>query len=160
MKKLLSLIVSLSFTLGLTACSTNQHSVSAVKGKRKTAKKVAVNVKIGKKTYKATLNNTKLAKNIAKKLPMTLSFYDYGGQEKVADIKALKGASAGDRSDPATGEMAYWSPEPRIVLYYSDVEAWDGIHVIGSFDKSNRKQAVKAIRQLKDHTTVKISKRK
>lgn len=158
MKKLLALLVSLSFVLGITACSTNQQTVTATT--KTTAKKVRVNVKIGKKTYKATLNNTKLARNVAKKLPMTLTFYDYGSQEKVADIKALKGTSSSDRSDPKVGEIAYWSPEPRIVLYYTDVGDWDGIHVIGSFDAKNKTAAVKAIKNMKENTKVKITKRK
>lgn len=37
--------------------------------------------------------------------------------------------------------IAYWSPQPRVVLYYGGVGAWDGIHVIGSFDEEDKEAA-------------------
>ena len=43
--------------------------------------------------------------------------------------------------DPNPGDIAYWSPQPRVVLYYGDVGAWDGIHVIGSFDEEDKEAA-------------------
>jgi len=66
---------------------------------------------------------------------LTLSFKDYGGQEKIADLPEplpLDGVPAGDSADPLA--IGYYAPDQAIVLYYERVGYSRGIVRIGSFD--------------------------
>lgn len=108
-------------------------------------------------SYSARLNGTQAAESLKPLLPLTLSFHDFssGFDEKIADLDqplAFDQMPAGD--DPAPGDIAYWSPDQRIVLYWGDVARYDGIHLIGSFDSDD---AIEAIRSLTPSSSVTIS---
>jgi hypothetical protein len=67
-------------------------------------------------------------------LPLTLSFRDYGGQEKIADLPApldLEGAAPG--SDAAPRTIGYYAPSRALVLYYDHVGYFPGIVPLGTF---------------------------
>ena len=67
-------------------------------------------------------------------LPLTLSFRDYGGQEKIAELPApLNLAGAPDGSDAAPLTIGYYVPDQRLVLYYEQVSYFPGIVPIGTF---------------------------
>jgi hypothetical protein len=68
-------------------------------------------------------------------LPLELSFTDYGGQEKIADLPAplsIEGMPAGDDADPLT--IGYCAPDQALVLYYEHVGYYNGIVRLGTFD--------------------------
>ena len=115
-----------------------------------------ITVRMNNKKFKARLYDNRAANKFKKRLPETLKFRNYGTgfEEKIADSAKLstKGMTSGD--DPKPGQIAYWSPEPRIVLYFGNVDYYDGIHLIGEFN--NRKAAAKYLRTHKK-LTVKIN---
>ena len=121
------------------------------------APQAAIQVTIDGTSYSARLNGTQAAESLKPLLPLTLSFRDFssGFDEKIADLDqplAFDQMPAGD--DPAPGDIAYWSPDQRIVLYWGDVARYDGIHLIGSFDSDD---AIEAIRSLTPSSSVTIS---
>ncbi|MET1088480.1 MAG: cyclophilin-like fold protein [Arthrobacter sp.] len=64
-----------------------------------------------------------------------MSFDDYGGKEKIAELPeplSLDGVRAGDAADPLT--IGYYAPDQALVLYYEHVGYFPGIVRIGSFD--------------------------
>lgn len=98
------------------------------------------------------------ANALEKRLPMTLSFDNFGAgfDEKIGDLSTkLSTKKMPNSSDASAGEIGYWSPHPRVVLYYGHVYEYDGIHIIGQFDDSG---AISALRNQTGKFTVTIDK--
>jgi hypothetical protein len=94
-----------------------------------------ISIRIEGKTVTGSLSGNATARSLIKQLPLTLSFSDYGGQEKLAELPeplALDGVPAGDDADPLT--IGYYAPGQVLVLYYESVGYFRGIVRIGTFD--------------------------
>ncbi|MBA1435254.1 cyclophilin-like fold protein [Bombilactobacillus bombi] len=105
--------------------------------------------------FKACLKHNKAAQDLVKQLPIRLHFRSFNTPEKLADLNqplSTKGMTVGE--DPAIGDIGYWSPEPRLVFYWGNVDYFNGIHVIGHFNK--RQTAARVLQQQKHPFTVTI----
>ena len=97
----------------------------------------AVLITIGDTTVPGRLWDNPAARDLAKRLPLTLTFSDYNAVEKTARLDpalTMDGMPAGD--DPNPGEIGWYAPSGDLVLYYGDVGYWNGIARLGSFDPS------------------------
>lgn len=97
----------------------------------------AVLVTIGDTTLPGQLWDNPAARDLAARLPLTLTFSDYNAVEKVARLDAaltMDGMPAGD--DPNPSEIGWHAPSSDLVLYYGDVGFWNGIARLGAFDPS------------------------
>ena len=68
-------------------------------------------------------------------LPLTVSFEDYSGTEKIARLSkrlSVKEAPAG--SDPSVGDFTYYSPWGNIAIFYRDFGYADGLVILGSVE--------------------------
>jgi hypothetical protein len=75
------------------------------------------------------------ARDLIAQLPLTLSFRDFNGVEKIAQLPrklSMEGVPAGD--DPLPREIGYYAPSVDLVFYYDDVGYFNGIVRIGQFD--------------------------
>lgn len=170
-RKLLAVITIIGF-LTLAGCTQNNNSsqkisssVSAQSKKKavKSRKKVSrtnLKIKINGHTLRAHLNNSSAARAFSKKLPTTLTFVDFPGNnsEKMADLNyslPTKGMPSGHAGNKGT--IGYWSPDHRIIFYYGHVDYYPGIHIIGKFDSKNYQ---KVISNMPNHTRVRITKAK
>ncbi len=100
-----------------------------------------------------TLFDNAAARSLVDQLPLELSFTDYGGQEKIADLPAplsLEGMPAGDDADPLT--IGYYAPDRALVLYYDHVGYYNGIVRLGEFDD------LEAVRDHDDAFTARLSR--
>ena len=114
-------------TVGPTP-STTPSSSAAVPG-------TAVTVTIGDTALQGRLWDSPAARDLATRLPLTLTFVDYNAVEKTASIDpalTMDGMPAGD--DPRPGEIGWYAPTSDLVLYYGDVGYWNGIARLGTFD--------------------------
>ncbi|WP_307122869.1 cyclophilin-like fold protein [Streptomyces sp. B1I3] len=69
---------------------------------------------------------------LLEQLPLTLSFEDLHGEEKVGHLdRELTMDGMPDGDDPKVGDLGYYAPWGNVVLYYGDVGRWDGIARIG-----------------------------
>ncbi len=94
-----------------------------------------ITIQIDGETVTGTLSGNAAARSLIEQLPLTLSFSDYGGKEKIAELPeplSLDGVPAGDDADPLT--IGYYAPDQALVLYYEHVGYFPGIVRIGSFD--------------------------
>jgi hypothetical protein len=94
-----------------------------------------ITIRIGDETITGTLSGNATARSLIRQLPLTLSFTDYAGQEKLAELPAplpLDGVPSGDDADPLT--IGYYAPGQVLVLYYEHVGHFSGIVRIGTFD--------------------------
>lgn len=97
----------------------------------------AVLVTVGDTTLRGQLWDNPAARDLATRLPLTLTFGDYGAVEKTARLDpelAMDGMPVGD--DPNPGEIGWYAPSSDLVLYHGDVGYWIGIARLGTFDPS------------------------
>ncbi|WP_163167735.1 cyclophilin-like fold protein [Arthrobacter sp. Alg241-R88] len=93
-----------------------------------------ITIEIDGGTVTGTLSGNATARSLIGQLPLTLSFRDYGGQEKIAELPealSLDGVPAGASAEPLT--IGYYAPDQALVLYYERVAYSRGIVRIGSF---------------------------
>ncbi|MDR6793626.1 hypothetical protein J2X12_003095 [Pseudarthrobacter oxydans] len=99
------------------------------------AETTPITIDIDGGTVTGALSSNATARSLIQQLPLTLSFRDYGGQEKIAELPealSLDGVPAGDSAEPLT--IGYYAPDQALVLYYESVGYSRGIVRIGSFD--------------------------
>lgn len=95
----------------------------------------AIVIEIAGRKITGELDHSATSLSLLAQLPLTLSFSDYGGQEKVARIPApldLRSAPSGSDAAPLT--IGYYVPDQRLILYYDDVGYFDGIVPIGTYE--------------------------
>lgn len=77
-------------------------------------------------------NGSATAADLASLAPLPLSFSDYGGQEKLAQLpRALDLTGAPAASAAAPGDVGYYAPNKVLVLYYDAVGSYPGIVIVG-----------------------------
>ncbi len=68
-------------------------------------------------------------------LPITLTFRDFNGVEKIAQLpRALTMDGVPEGDDPEIGDIGYYEPSGDPVLYYGDVAYFPGIVWLGKLD--------------------------
>lgn len=99
------------------------------------AQPVHITIELDGETLTGRLTGSATARALAARLPATLTFADYGGQEQIARLPApLDTTGAPSTSDAPAGTIAYYVPDQSIVLYYTDVDSFPGIVPIGTVD--------------------------
>ena len=81
--------------------------------------------------------NNATARDLIAQLPLTLTFRDFNGVEKIAQLPrklSMDGVPAGDDASPR--DIGYYNPSGNLVFYYDDVGYFTGIVRIGQFDGS------------------------
>ena len=118
-----------------TAVGGSASQPSPVPSSAAAADSTPITIDVGDETVTGTLSSNATARSLIQQLPLTLSFRDYGGQEKIAELPealSLDGVPAGDSAEPLT--IGYYAPDQALVLYYESVGYSRGIVRIGSFD--------------------------
>lgn len=166
-----TLVVITALTLALTGCTTAsgspattntattpQETARTEETQTMTAKETPedtpITIQIDGRTVNGSLSGNATARSLIDQFPLTLSFTDFGGQEKHAELPAplsLDGVPAGDDADPLT--IGYYAPGQTLVLYYEPVGHFTGIVRIGHFedlaairDRSGRFEATLSLR--------------
>jgi hypothetical protein len=118
-----------------TAAEGSASQPAPVPSSAAAADSTSITIDIDGETVAGTLSSNATARSLNGQLPLTLSFRDYGGQEKIAQLPeplSLDGVPAGDSAEPLT--IGYYAPDQALVLYYERVGYSRGIVRIGSFD--------------------------
>jgi hypothetical protein len=126
-------------TVPATAATTSQATVSPEGTKTMTASETRqdtpITIRFDGQTVSGALSGNATAGSLIDQLPLTLSFSEFGGQEKHAELPkplSLEGVPAGDDAEPLT--IGYYAPSQTLVLYYEHVGHYTGIVRIGSFE--------------------------
>ncbi len=96
-----------------------------------------IRVIIGNTVLTGRLWDNATARDLIAQLPLTLTFRDFNGVEKIAQLPrklSMDGVPAGD--DPLPRDIGYYNPSGDLVFYYDDVGYFTGIVRIGQFDSS------------------------
>jgi hypothetical protein len=95
----------------------------------------AVSITVNGTTVHGLLDDNPATASLLEQLPLDLTFSDFGGQEKLAQLPAplvLNGMPAGSGAQPGT--IGYYAPDQVLVLYYDTVGYFAGIVPLGTFD--------------------------
>ena len=94
---------------------------------------VPITLTIGGRSYPATLADNPTARDLADRLPLTLTFSDYHGVEKVAPLpERLTTVGVPSGAEPEINDIGYYAPYNNLVLYYDEVGYWEGIVRLGT----------------------------
>jgi hypothetical protein len=143
-------------TTSISSTTTAQGETATVKTTQNNQPpaNIRVNVLIGDKTYTVNMFDNPTSNDLLSLLPLTLTFSDYGRQEKLATApRALTMKGVPNGSDPEINEFGYYAPSNVLVFYYSDVGYFNGIVRLGIFESS-----IAEIRSLPDGITVTIER--
>ena len=91
-----------------------------------------IHITIGDRTFGATLQDSRAARDLIEQLPVTVQMIDHGGVEKTGPLPgplSLEGHPVG--ADPDVGDVGYYAPANNLVLYYGDQSYFPGIVVLG-----------------------------
>ena len=120
---------------GDSGASPPRSSPTPADNATSTAAQTPVRITIGDTVLTGHLFDNATANDLASQLPLTLTFRDLNGEEKIAPLPrklSTDGMPEGD--DPEIGDIGYWAPDGNLVLYYGDVGYWRGIMRIGRLD--------------------------
>jgi hypothetical protein len=101
------------------------------------ASETPIRVIVGDTVLPGRLWDNATARDLIAQLPLTLTFREFNGVEKIAQLPrklSMDGVPAGD--DPLPRDIGYYAPSGDIVFYYDDVGYFNGIVRIGHFDGS------------------------
>src|SRR5438270_7770584 len=96
-----------------------------------------IRVTLGGTVLTGRLWDNATARDLIAQLPLTLSFSDFNGLEKIAHLPrelSTEGVPAGD--DPFPRDIGYYAPWRNLVFYYGDAGYFNGIVRIGQFEGS------------------------
>jgi hypothetical protein len=114
-----------------SAAPTGTSNTGPVAG----AGETPVRITLGGTVINGRLSDNPTARDLVARLPLSLSFRDFNGVEKVAELPGaltMEGVPPGD--DPEIGDIGYYQPTGDLVLYYGDVGYWRGIVRLGHMD--------------------------
>ncbi len=118
------------------------------------AEDTPVRLTIGTTVLTARLHDNPAARDLVEQLPLTLTFRDLNGVEKIARLPrvlTMDGVPAGD--DPDILDIGYYAPSNDLVLYYGEVGFWNGIVRIGRYGADTEQ-----VRGLADGATITIER--
>ncbi len=85
--------------------------------------------------YAITLEDNAAARSLLAQLPLTLTFEDFNGTEKIAyPPEGLDIADAPTRCDPVVGTLAYYVPWGNLCIFYRDFRASENLVPLGQVE--------------------------
>ncbi len=102
---------------------------------------------IGEKVYPIKLQNHDAARDLMNRLPLTLTFENFGSTERIAYLKSsLKLGNAPTSTDPVTGDFAYYIPWGNVCVFIKDFHHSPDLVPMGKFSA----EATEAVKQSGD----------
>lgn len=169
MKNILVLTLALMLTFTLAACSGNgsraaggmPEPAAKMPGERGQTLELAqiepkaaspakspevfdmkIRLLFGNMVLTATMLDTETSRNFISQLPLTLTFEDYAGTEKISYLSnRLSTQDAPSGSDPSVGDLTYYAPWGNLAIFYKDFGYSSGLVRLGTIDSDIEKLA-------------------
>lgn len=84
------------------------------------------------KSFVLTLENNATARDFYALLPLTLSFSDYVGKEKIARLEKSLNAQEIEEYDPQSGDFFYFAPWGNVGIFYAKQPPYKGLIKLGA----------------------------
>lgn len=106
---------------------------SATSSVRANSMKLRLTVK--DKVITAALIDSKTTQDFISLLPLTLTFEDYAGTEKISYLpRKLSTQDAPSGSDPSVGDITYYAPWGNLAIFHKDFGYSNGLIILGKLD--------------------------
>lgn len=90
---------------------------------------------VGEQKMEITLYNTPAANALYERLPLTLTFEDFNGIEKIAYLDdALPTEEEEDAYTPSAGDFCLYAPWGNLSIFYQDFRQSSGLISLGHID--------------------------
>jgi hypothetical protein len=137
MTKSLTLIATAATAITLAACSSPAASDSATTPTATALEATAessttgdsssggtpIAITAGDQTFKATLNDSRVAQDFAAMLPVTLPWFRNGGIEFITELDAPLTESGPFYTDVQPGDLVYYNPRDSITIIYEETSS-------------------------------------
>ncbi|MBY6087277.1 cyclophilin-like fold protein [Priestia flexa] len=137
-----TLLIALILLLG-TACSNevelrnkSKESSTTINEGRSTVEKVRkIKLSVQNEEIIVKMNNSPTSRDFLELLPLTLTFEDYAGKEKVSNPpRQLSKESALSGIEPRTGDVTYYAPWGNLAIFYKDFSYSNGLIKLGEIE--------------------------
>ncbi len=86
-------------------------------------------------SFTVTLVDRPAARDLAARLPLTLTLRDFHRTEKIADLpERLSTTGEPDGTDPYVGDLTYYAPWGNLALFHRDHDYASGLVRLGALD--------------------------
>lgn len=94
-----------------------------------------IRLTVGGEVLYVDLEDNSAANALLEQLPLTLTFEDFNGTEKIAYLdEALDTSDAPTSCTPAAGTLAYYMPWGNLCIFYRDFRESSGLVPLGKTD--------------------------
>lgn len=99
-------------------------------------------LRFGNEEVIATMYDNPTSRDLLAQLPITITFKDYVGLEKIGyPIKALTTGGAPSGADPEMDDLALYAPLGNLVIFYGDSRYANGVIILGHIESGIEKFA-------------------
>ena len=134
-----------------TAANSNESSVPH---EEEPAKDIQIRLTFNNGEIIVKMFDNPTSLDFVNKLPLTLTFKDYAGTEKISYLpQKLSAAGSPSGYGPSDGELAYYAPWGNICFYYHDFGYSTGLVPLGIIESGR-----KSLTSLDGDFTVKVEK--
>lgn len=112
---------------------------NAVSGKEKQTR---IRLRFGNEEVTVTLEDNPASHDLVSMLPLTLTFEDYNGTEKISyPPRKLDTQGAPSSCDPSAGSFTYYAPWGNLAIFYHDFRHSNGLVPLGRIETGVEKLA-------------------
>lgn len=85
-----------------------------------------------------TLYDTSASRDFISMLPLSLSFRDYVGEEKIANLPRRLATQGGISGSDVEGDFAYYAPWGNLAVFYKGFGKGTGLHILGRIESGKK----------------------
>lgn len=103
---------------------------------RETTKTLSAKVRITGNDREAVivLFDNPASRDFASLLPMSVTFRDFAGEEKIADLPRKLATTGGLTGGDAEGDFAYYAPWGNLAVFYKGFGKGSGLYILGRIE--------------------------
>ena len=117
-------------TSGSSAASVSTDPAFNLAAKRESHMKIRLSA--GNTVLTATMLDNETSRDLMSLLPLTVTFKDYAGTEKITYLpRRLSSKGAPKGTNPSVGDIAYYAPWGNIAIFYQDFGFSEGLIKLG-----------------------------
>ena len=80
------------------------------------------------------LYDSPVSRDFVSLLPLSVTFRDYAGEEKIADLPRKLTTQGGLSGDEVEGDFAYYAPWGNMAAFYTGFGQGSGLHILGRIE--------------------------
>ncbi|SIS03345.1 hypothetical protein SAMN05878482_1107 [Peribacillus simplex] len=121
---------------------TIESEMEKKNGKENKMSDLKVKLKFANEEVTVRMDNTQTSQDFLSLLPLTLTFEDYAGTEKISYLpRKLVTEGAPDGVEASSGDLTYYAPWGNLAIFYQDFRYSNGLIKLGKIESGIEKLA-------------------